>query len=502
VIVAGARILDAKDILLCAPTGKAAKRLEETTKIKAQTIHRLLGAKHDPTTDGTVFDRSAKNPLPSGCIVLVDEASMIDIPTMRGLVEAMPKDGRLILVGDRNQLPSVDAGAVLGDLINAKNSRGELFVPSTELVNVYRQSRNSSIAKGAAEIRQGRLPIMSRQPVGGLVFYEEAQDNLVKSILAFVKNVCIDKLKLNPHQFAILCPQTKGTAGTWQLNRELSNILNPKGRQIPGVFRAADDDVEMPIQRVGDRVMLKENDNENDIMNGEIGTIIDAGIMKLKGADRQCMVIRFGDAKAPDSFRDVIYPAAFWRNFILAYAITIHKSQGSQFYTVIMPQTMAHSSMLDRSLLYTGWTRATDLLCIFGETEALELAVSCTDASARNTRLPAYIHDKATEAGLRGRPAPPEPARKPPVAETPRPVTPVAPAPRPSTASAPAHRPASPASRPVPGRGRPPSFSHSNQAATSPSSEPSAARPSKPRGRPASFKPPVDEDTTPDAPSM
>lgn len=389
VVLAAAAQLDSGPILPCAPTGKAAKRLEETTGRKAETIHRLLEAREDKATNTTVFMRNRSKPLPPGCLVLVDEASMIDVPTMRALMEAMPPDGRLILVGDRNQLPSVDAGAVLADLMASGP------VPCTELVNVYRQSRDSRIATGAAQIREGDLPFLTQEFNGGVVMFEHEGEEITKRVLWAVEKACIGKMGYKPHQIAVLTPQNPSTAGAWELNRVLSKALNPAGRAIEGVARLPNEESAQPIPRVGDRVMLTENDTENDVMNGDIGTIVDAYPKKTpSGADRNFIKVEFDCGKA------VEFPAARWRSLVLAYAITIHKSQGSQYPCVIMPVTMAHANMLDRSLLYTGWTRAKNALFIVGEREALEVSVQKTDASKRDTRLREFVLAEARRLGL------------------------------------------------------------------------------------------------------
>ena len=396
VVVAAAKELDAGEILLCAPTGKAAKRLEETTGRKAVTIHRMLGAREDKANGTTVFTRNRRNPLPAGCVVFVDEASMMDVTTARALVDAMPRDGRLVLVGDKNQLPSVDAGSVLADLLSARDAEGRSLVPQAELVNVYRQGRDSRIATGAAMVRDGELPEMSNKFMGGLALYELPGEEIVGKVKSLVR-AALDK-GFAPHHIAVLVPQNPSTAGAWEINRALSAMLNPRGRQIPGVFRSPGEEDVAPLPRVGDRVMLTENDDENDVMNGDVGTIVDAfPKATLGGAQRNFVKVAF------DSGRTVEYPAAKWRSFVLAYAITIHKSQGSQYPVVIMPVTMAHQGMLDRSLLYTGWTRAKTALFLVGEREALQASVETTDASKRDTRLSEFVVESALRAGLSGR---------------------------------------------------------------------------------------------------
>ncbi len=398
VVVLAAEKLDSGPILLCAPTGKAAKRLEETTKRKAATIHHLLQAKEDLQNGRTVFGRNRANPLPAGCLVVVDEASMVDLTTMQALLDAIPRDGRLVLVGDRNQLPSVDAGAVLNDLMETRDAQGRRIVPCTELVNVYRQSGDSRIATGAGEIREGQVPFLSNKFDGGLVLYERNLDEVVARVKWVVEEACVKSLRLKPSQIAVLVPQAPGPAGTWQINRVLSKSLNPNGRAIPGIFTSATDHKDQPIPRVGDRVMLTENDDANDVMNGDVGTIVDAmPVSAPNGGSRNMIRIEFDCGKTVD------YPASLWRRLILAYAMTVHKSQGSQYAAVVMPVCSTHSKMLDRSLLYTGWTRAKTALFLVGEREAIEAAVANVETSRRDTRLKGFLARAAMELGLAGK---------------------------------------------------------------------------------------------------
>lgn len=388
-------------IILAAPTGKAAKRMQEATGREATTIHRMLRAQEDRRTGGSVFKINRENPLPRGCFVVVDEASMLDVETMAAIFDALPDDGRLLLVGDRNQLPSVGAGNVLSDLLHA--AKGEnAVVPAVELVNVYRQKGNSAIATGATKIREGLVPSMDNIVRGGLTMLENEGSRIVDRIsnLVRVGGFIRDKLGLDPRKdVAILCPQAPGTAGTWEINRRLSAELNPEGREIEGVQHGPDDDRRMPLPRIGDRVMMTQNDDENDIMNGDVGTVVDAVEKDFAGRKQRVMRIAF-DCHAADN-RITEYPVTRWRSLILAYACTVHKAQGSQWPCVILPMTMAHENMLDRTLLYTGWTRAQDVLMVIGEREAVEYAANTVKAIDRGTRLREFTERLATETELR-----------------------------------------------------------------------------------------------------
>lgn len=388
-------------IILAAPTGKAAKRMQEATGREATTIHRMLRAQEDRRTGGSVFRVNRENPLPRGCFVVVDEASMLDVETMAAIFDALPEDGRLLLVGDRNQLPSVGAGNVLSDLLHA--GKGEnAVIPAVELVNVYRQKGNSAIATGAAKIRDGMVPSMDNALRGGLTMLENEGAKIVDRIshLMRVGGFVRDKLGLDPRKdVAILCPQAPGPAGTWEINRRLSAELNPEGREIDGVQHGPEDDRRMPLPRIGDRVMMTQNDDENDIMNGDVGTVMDAVEKELAGRKQRVMRIAF-DCHSADG-RITEYPVSRWRSLILAYACTVHKAQGSQWPCVILPMAMAHENMLDRTLLYTGWTRAQDVLMVIGEREAVEYAAVTVKAVDRGTRLKEFVERLAVETELR-----------------------------------------------------------------------------------------------------
>jgi exodeoxyribonuclease V alpha subunit len=369
-----------KRLFMAAPTGMAAKRLEETTGIKAQTVHSLLKAR-DEQRGIPQFAHGRDNLLPAGCFVVVDEASMLDVETAAALLNAMPPDGRLLLVGDKNQLPSVGAGSVLGDLIAAEAGQRRV-IPSVELVNVYRQAKDSGIATGAALIRDGNVPELTKEDQGGVSFQETDSSDIVQSV---ERLVCVD-LPLAGYDpikdVAVLCPMAPGPGGTWEINTRLSARLNPGGAAIPGVARTPRDDPRMPLPRCGDRVMLTENDSKNGVMNGDVGTISGTG---KNEAQRPTFTVAF------DSGETVTYPAARWRLLILAFAGTIHKSQGSQYPVVVMPMASAHKKMLERTLVYTGYTRAQKKLVLLGERAAFEFGVQTYKGDERNTLLQSFL---------------------------------------------------------------------------------------------------------------
>lgn len=388
------------EIILAAPTGKAAKRMQEATGRPATTIHRMLRAEEEKRTGGSVFRVNRENPLPDGCFVVVDEASMLDVETMGAIFDAMPSDGRLLLVGDRNQLPSVGPGNVLSDLLRAALG-GASVVPATELVTVYRQKATSAIAHGAIQIKDGLVPPMDGTVRGGLTILENSGARIVDRIshLLRVGGFVREKLGLDPRRdVAILCPQAPGVGGTWEINKRLSAELNPEGRAIEGVAHGPEDDARIPLPRIGDRVMMTENDDDNDVMNGDVGTIIDA--VEREGANGKRAMIRIAFDCHASSGIVVEYPASRWRSLILAYACTVHKSQGSQWPCVMLPMTMAHENMLERPLLYTGWTRAQDTLMVIGEREAVEYAAGVIKSRDRGTRLQEFVERVAEENSL------------------------------------------------------------------------------------------------------
>lgn len=393
---------------LTAPTGKASKRLKETTERKTQTLHRLLLALKDTKTGKSIYRRNADNPLPAGSVVVIDESSMVDVELMAALFDAMPADGRLIIVGDRNQLPSVGPGAVLADMLTAQVG-GRFVIPSVELTKNYRTAHNSKIATDAMHIRDGMVPFVDSRVRGGVVFHEVETRDISAHTRRMVTQVLAKPLKidgtdaparqLDPRtEICVLCPQAPGPGGTWEINRMLSAELNPNGRPLPGVRPGPHDDPRMPIPRVGDRVMLTgENDDKRDITNGDVGTLVDC-IEKRRGSTtKPYMVVEF------DTGERVEYPISKWRSLILAYAMTVHKSQGSQYPVVILPMTLAHETMLDRPLLYTGWTRAQNLVMVVGEREALELAVETQRSTSRRTRTKETIEDCIQRLGMEPR---------------------------------------------------------------------------------------------------
>lgn len=366
--------LGEQTVLLGAPFGKAAKRLSETTGRKAATAHRLLEAFVQP--DGTTgFRRNAQNPLPENACIIIDETSTQDEAVFHALVTALPMSARIVFVGDPEQLPSVGPGAVLRDMILATSARGG--IPMTYLKEVYRSGRDSGIATGAATIREGKIPSLRSTDTAGVSFQTMEQNQVTSAVVTMVlaaRAEGLDPLR----DIAVLCPQAKGPAGTWEINAALSEALNPGARTISGVFTSRKDDPKRPVPRIGDRVMLTENDRNQILMNGDLGVIVSDCRMPDGKPGYQVL---YDDGERKD------YPATGWRSHILAYAGTIHKYQGSQAHTVIMPIVEAHQSMLDRPIIYTGWTRAQKRLRLLGNKPLFERAVANGEKLRRETML-------------------------------------------------------------------------------------------------------------------
>jgi len=407
-------------VILMAPTGKAARRLEETTGRPAMTVHKALGATGEG--GGARFMKNRSNPLPAGCFVVVDEASMLDVEVAAALLDALPKDGRILFVGDRNQLPSVGPGYVLGDMIAACAPNGNR-VPCAELLAVYR-TKSKVIAEGAAGIREGTFEAERLDNVmrGGVMMYDLRGGAITERIVHLMTKLIPKSLRLDSMKdVAVLCPQRSGTAGTWEINEALSKALNPTGQAIEGLVHAPGENRRVPLPRVGDRVMLTRNDYDNDVMNGDVGTIVEAFVDSSGPRKEKKVRVRF------DSGQVVAFPLSRCRDLTLAYAITGHKSQGSQYPCVIMPVSSDHSGMLDRTLVYTEWTRAKDFLILVGEPEVLSAAVRRTDSGQRRTRLKRFLEITlgqipAERAALASPPAARPPAARPLRVSPPAPV--------------------------------------------------------------------------------
>ena len=359
------KILAAKGVrlLLCAPTGRAAKRMTEATGVEAKTIHRLLEV--DPKSGG--FKRNADNPLECDLLV-VDETSMVDVMLMQALMKATPDNAALLIVGDIDQLPSVGPGQVLADII------GSGAVPVVRLTEVFRQAAASRIIISAHRINKGLMPDLSA-PTGDNDFYfvpAEDPETAVQRVLELVKTRIPKRFGLNPiGDIQVLCPMNRGGVGARSLNIELQAVLNPAG--------------ERKVERFGwtfasgDKVMQIENDYDKEVYNGDIGYIhdVDPEAGELKASfDGRALTYGFGEL-------DALVPA---------YAATIHKSQGSEYPAVIIPVLTQHYAMLQRNLLYTGVTRGKRLVVLVGQKKkAIAIAVRNVSGRRRWSKLDEWL---------------------------------------------------------------------------------------------------------------
>ncbi len=334
-------------VALCAPTGRAAKRLTETTGVEAKTIHRLLET--DPKNGG--FKRDEANPLTCDLLV-VDETSMVDVMLMKALVRALPPRAALLLVGDVDQLPSVGPGQVLADII------GSNAVPVVRLTEVFRQAATSRVIVNAHRINQGQMPDVGLGRTEKTDFYviDAAEPEIAAAkILAVVRDRIPQAFGLDPvRDIQVLCPMNRGGVGARSLNIELQKVLNPPG--------------EVRVERFGwtyapgDKVMQIENDYDKEVYNGDLGIVARIDM-------------EAGELVAVFDGREVVYGFGELDELVLAYATTIHKAQGSEYPAVVIPVMMQHFTMLARNLLYTGVTRGKKLVVLVGQRKAIAMAI-------------------------------------------------------------------------------------------------------------------------------
>ncbi len=350
-------------VFLAAPTGRAAKRMSEATGHEAKTIHRLLEYIGTGKENGD-FLRNEKNPLECD-LLIVDEASMIDQILFYHLLQALPSKASLILVGDVNQLPSVGAGNVLADIIES----GVCHV--AELSEIFRQSQESRIIVNAHRINNGKMPLVDEDYAAGLKdFYIIQQDNPEKTldtIRTLVTEKIPQRFNFNPlTDVQVLTPMHKGSAGTIKLNEELQKLLNKTGgasvQKMGRTFRE------------GDKVMQLKNNYDKDVYNGDIGVVY-----SVNGETEQ-MIVKMDNGLVSYDFGEL-------DELVHAYAISIHKSQGSEYPAVIIPFLTQHYVMLQRNLLYTAVTRGKKLVIIVGSPKAIAMAVHNDKTGKRWTRL-------------------------------------------------------------------------------------------------------------------
>ncbi len=346
-------------ILLAAPTGRAAKRLSETTEREAKTIHRLL--EYNPGEDG--FARNEDTPLACS-LLIIDEASMMDIFLFYHLLKATPLGATIIFVGDVHQLPSVGPGNVLQDII-ASN-----VLPVVELTEIFRQSSESEIIYNAHLMNKGQVPNLesSKERLSDFYFiHAKEAEGVANLIVDLVKNRVPQRFGYHcVNDIQVLVPMHKGEVGSENLNLRLQEVLIDAN--APSIQRGR------RIYRLGDKVMQTRNNYDKDVFNGDIGTII------LLDTKERSLTVRIDERNIPYDFDEL-------DDITPAYAISIHKSQGSEYPVVIIPLLMQHYVLLQRNLVYTGITRGKKLVILVGESRALQVAIANNHTLKRHTRL-------------------------------------------------------------------------------------------------------------------
>lgn len=375
-------------VLCAAPTGRAAKRMEEATHHKSMTIHRTLEVKSEGS-HGFKFSKNETSPL-EGDALIIDESSMIDMSLLDSVLKAIPNGMKLILVGDIDQLLSVGCGNVLYEMIHSGK------VPVVRLKAIFRQDEESGIVVNAHKINRGEIPLFKNRKEGDYFFMnvdDMEQEQIRDSIVDYVCDKLPKYYNIPANEIQVLSPMRKGHTGVWELNSYIQNRLNPPAKNKPVI------PCNEQVLRLGDKVMFTCNDYDKNIFNGDIGKIVSIFSPELdakmginddemdddidkdeRGGLKRGFIVDFDGNR-------VCFDNSRASDFILAYAITIHKSQGSEYDIVVMPLTMANYTMLQRNLLYTAVTRAKKIFVLFGQKNAVAKAVKNLKVVKRNTRL-------------------------------------------------------------------------------------------------------------------
>lgn len=351
-------------IVLAAPTGRAAKRLAESTALPAMTIHRLLGFTGQEKEEETEREVAAK-------LVIIDEMSMVDTWLAHQLLKALQPDVQVVFVGDQDQLPPVGPGQVLKDLLTSKQ------IPTVELTDVYRQAEGSTIIELAHQMKRGHMPQHITEKTADRSFIQASASQVAEVVTQVVKSAVSKGYHIRDVQ--VLAPMYKGPAGIDYLNKMIQELVNPNdGTRKEIMFGET-------VFRIGDKVLQLVNQPESNVFNGDMGEVI--SIMKAKETiEKQDLVVVSFDGI------EVTYQRADLNQITLAYCCSIHKSQGSEFSMVIMPVVRSYSKMLRRNLLYTGITRAKNFLILCGEPDVFLQGLSRTDDLQRQTSLKARLN--------------------------------------------------------------------------------------------------------------
>ncbi len=365
-----------KKVLLCAPTGRAAKRITESTGREAKTIHRMLEYAYGEDDSNLTFNKNENSPLDCHAVI-VDEMSMVDILLMNNLLKALKKGTRLIMVGDVDQLPSVGAGNVLSDIIKSNT------IKTIRLDMIFRQSAGSMIVQNAHAVNKGTMPILNKKDSDFYFMRENNLNDIVELIVDLYKNRLPAKYNLIPSKdIQVLSPMKKGDAGVIELNRKIQAAVNPpsksKKEKVFGKY----------IFRVGDKVMQVKNNyqaewklSDNSLVTGEGIYNGDIGVILFIDESEQELHVQFDDDK------EVVYSFSQLDELILAYATTVHKSQGSEFPVIIMPMVWGPPMLLTRNLFYTAITRAKQLVVLVGKEKYMEEMIENNKINKRYSAL-------------------------------------------------------------------------------------------------------------------
>lgn len=355
--------------MLAAPTGRAAKRMTEATGMEAKTIHRLLEYFY-LEGKGFAFQRCEENPLGAE-VLIIDEVSMMDLLLFYNLLKAVPEGCRLVLVGDVDQLPSVGAGNVLRDLIASE------VVPCVRLKTIFRQARESMIIVNAHRINTGEFPLLNRKQKDFFFIREEEPEKVAGVIV----DLCRERLPrfaaFDPmEEIQVLTPMRRTLVGVERLNHLLQQELNPPAARKKEVKMGG------VTFRVGDKVMQIRNNYEKDVFNGDVGRIVEID------PDEGEMVVSYADFL---TLREVVYDFKDMDELVLSYAVSVHKSQGSEYPVVVMPVVTQHFVLLQRNLLYTAITRAKRMVVLVGTSRALGIAVNNNKVENRYSNLAHHL---------------------------------------------------------------------------------------------------------------
>jgi exodeoxyribonuclease V alpha subunit len=360
------KILKAKRVRigLCAPTGRAAKRLTESTGMEAKTVHRLL--EFDPTQ--FAFKHNDENPLDLDCLV-IDESSMMDVVLMNQLLKAIPTEAAVLIVGDVDQLPSVGPGSVLADIIESGQ------IATVRLTEIFRQASTSKIITNAHRINHGQMPVVDRTEALSDFYclYAETPEEIFAKLMQVVLERIPQRFQFHPvNDVQILTPMNRGGLGARSLNIELQTRLN--GHSEPKITRFGN------TYAPGDKVIQRINNYDKEVFNGDIGVI------KAIDLEDSQVKILFDDREVDYEFSDL-------DEITLAYATSVHKSQGSEYPVVVIPMAMQHFMLLERNLLYTGVTRGKQLVVVIAQPKALAMAVKNQQSQRRITHLAARLNE-------------------------------------------------------------------------------------------------------------